>query len=116
MYGFLLLLSLTIPSAIPNSVIQAPVQQAIVSTQQNPPEPGPNRQTKTEQNSRIQRSAEDALRGDQLLTGANVQVTVDDYDLTLTGKVESYQQHQRALALMQQYARYRQIVDKLQAK
>ena len=115
MSGFLLLF-LAISPVIPSSVIQAPAQQAIGFTQQNPSEPAPNRNTKTEQNSRIQRSAEDALRGDQLLTGANLQVTVDDYDLTLTGKVESYQQHQRALALMQQYARYRQIVDKLEAK
>lgn len=70
----------------------------------------------SEANSRIQRSAEDLLRGDPQLNGADVQVTVDDHAITLTGTVDTYTQHQRVLALMQQYARYRGIVDKLRRK
>ena len=41
---------------------------------------------------------------------------MDDHDITLTGSVDSYAQHQRVLALLQQYARWRRIVDKLQMK
>ncbi len=70
----------------------------------------------SENNSRIQRSVEDLLRGDQVLSSADINVTVDDYSITLTGHVDSYAQHQRVMALLNQYSRYRQIVDKLQMR
>lgn len=78
--------------------------------------PAQQEQSKSEANSRIQRSAEDLLSGDPQLTSADVQVNVDDHTITLTGTVDSYAQHDRVLALMHQYSRYRRIVDKLQTK
>lgn len=80
------------------------------------PTPSDNAQSKSEANSRIQRSVEDLLHGDQVLSSADIETTVDDYSITLTGHVDSYAQHQRVLALLEQYARYRKIVDKLQMK
>lgn len=85
------------------------------SSQESAPSAG-QAQSKSEANSRIQRSAEDLLRGDPQLTTAAVQVVVDDHAITLTGAVDSYTQHERVLALMHQYSRYRRIVDKLQTK
>ncbi|HEX7286073.1 MAG TPA: BON domain-containing protein [Candidatus Angelobacter sp.] len=70
----------------------------------------------SENNSRIQRSVQDLLQGDTVLSSADVQVAVDDYAITLTGTVDSYAQHQRAMALVSQYSRYRKIVDKIQTK
>jgi BON domain len=101
---------------------QQPSQQSSSGTsapsagnaQQQPPAPQP--QSMSEANSRIQRSAEDLLHGDPQLSNADVEVSVDDHAITLTGTVHSYTQHQRVMALMHQYSRYRQIVDKLQAK
>jgi osmotically-inducible protein OsmY len=69
-----------------------------------------------EANSRIQRSVESLLSGDPQLSSADVEVSVDDSSITLTGSVDSYAQHQRALALVSQYSRYRQIVDKIKTK
>lgn len=85
------------------------------SAQQQQPQQ-PTHQDMSESNSRIQRSVEDLLHGDQVLSSADIQVAVDDYSITLTGHVDSYAQHQRVMALVQQYSRYRQIVDKLQMK
>lgn len=96
--------------------------------QQNPPAkaspsptPGaqqqqPSHQDMSEANSRIQRSVEDVLHGDQILSSADIEVAVDDYSITLTGHVDSYAQHQRAMALVEQYSRYRKIVDKVQTR
>lgn len=83
--------------------------------QQQPPQPAPH-QDMSEANSRIQRSIEDLLHGDQVLSSADIETAVDDYSITLTGHVDSYAQHQRVLALLEQYARYRKIVDKLQMR
>lgn len=70
----------------------------------------------SENNSRIQRSVEDLLRGDPVLSSADITTTVDDYAITLSGHVDSYAQHQRVMALVNQYSRYRKIVDKLQTR
>jgi osmotically-inducible protein OsmY len=97
------------------------------SPQQNPPAPSaspdqsaqqqpPSRQDMGEANSRIQRSVESVLSGDPQLSSADIVVSVDDSAITLTGTVESYSQHQRVLALVTQYSRYRQIVDKIKTK
>lgn len=108
----MLLFAFTCSSALaqgqPAPGSQQPQQQA----QQKPPEA----QQHSEANSRIQRSVEDVLSGDPQLSGADVHVNVDDHAITLTGTVDTYTQHQRVMALMQQYTRYRQIVDKLQPK
>lgn len=85
------------------------------SAQQQQPQQ-PTHQDMSESNSRIQRSIEDLLHGDQILSSADIVTTVDDYSITLTGHVDSYAQHQRVMALLEQYARYRKIVDKLQTR
>jgi osmotically-inducible protein OsmY len=85
------------------------------SAQQQQPPQQPH-QDLSEANSRIQRSVEDLLRGDTVLSGADIQVAVDDYSITLTGHVDSYAQHQRVMALLEQYTRYRKVVDKLQTR
>ena len=70
-------------------------------------------QSHSEANGRIQRSVTDLLSGDPILNGADIEVTVDDNDITLTGEVDNYAQHQRVLALLEQYTRWRRVVDKL---
>lgn len=88
------------PQAVPGSSPQA--------------QPTPKaRDSHSEANSRIQRSVDDLLRGDQVLSGAAIQTAVDDENITLTGTVKNYAQHQRVLALVEQYSRWRRIVDKL---
>jgi osmotically-inducible protein OsmY len=53
------------------------------------------------------------LKSDPVVDGADVQVSVDDHSIVLSGKVESYAQHQRVLQLVAQYGRWRQIVDQI---
>jgi osmotically-inducible protein OsmY len=53
------------------------------------------------------------MSSDPILSGSDVEVDVDDRDVTLTGTVESHVQHQRVLQLVAQYGRWRKIVDKL---
>ena len=76
------------------------------------PQPSPPRE-QTEANRRIHDSIDDLMSSDPILSGSDVEVDVDDRDVTLTGSVESHVQHQRVLQLVAQYARWRKIVDKL---
>jgi osmotically-inducible protein OsmY len=55
----------------------------------------------------------DLLSSDPVLSGANVEATVDDKNITLTGTVKSHAQHQRVLQLAEQYRRWREIVDQI---
>ena len=73
-------------------------------------------QTDSSANERIKSSISDLLSSDPVLGSADVEVAVDDRDITLSGTVESYTQHQRALQLTAQYGRWRKIVDKIQMK
>ena len=50
------------------------------------------------------------------MSGADVVATVDDYNITLTGTVTSYPQHQRVLQTAQSFGRWRNIVDKIALK
>ncbi len=84
--------------------------------QQPTPQASPNPQTDSGANQRIQSSLDDLLSSDPVLSSADVEVAVDDRDITLSGTVESYAQHQRALQLTAQYGRWRKIVDKIQMK
>lgn len=79
-------------------------------------QPSPAPQTDSSANQRIQSSVDDLLSSDPVLSGSDVEVKVDDRNITLTGHVESYAQHQRALQLVAQYGRWRNIVDKIQMK
>ena len=67
----------------------------------------------TEANRRIRDSIDDLMSSDPVLSGSDVEVNVDDHNVTLSGSVESYVQHQRVLQLVAQYGRWRNIVDKL---
>ena len=71
-------------------------------------------QNQTEANRRIRDSVNDLLSSDPVLSGADIDAVVDDHNLTLTGKVKSYTQHQRVLQLVSSYGRWRKIVDKLE--
>ena len=123
------LLLLAISAMLTFSAAQQPLQDSQQASQNSsanpapPPasgsqsaQPQPQEQSRSELNSRIQRSVEDILSGDPQLSSADVNVSVDDHAITLTGSVDTYMQHQRVLALLDQYSRYRQIVDKLQTK
>lgn len=66
------------------------------------------------QNRRIQDSISDLLSSDPVLSGSDVDATVDDHNIVLTGKVQSHVQHERVLQLVSSYGRWRKIVDKIQ--
>ena len=66
------------------------------------------------QNRRIQDSISDLLNTDPVLSGSDVDATVDDHNIVLTGKVQSHVQHERVLQLVSSYGRWRKIVDKIQ--
>jgi len=68
---------------------------------------------KTAGNERIQSNLQSAFDDDPTLNGAEVAANVDDENITLTGTVQSYLQHQRVLQLVSPYYGYRMIVDKV---
>jgi osmotically-inducible protein OsmY len=83
------------------------------SSQSPPPaQPSPPR-NQTEANRRIHDSIDDLLSSDPILSGSDVEATVDDRNITLTGTVKSHAQHQRVLQLVEQYRRWREIVDQI---
>jgi hypothetical protein len=73
----------------------------------------PPQQENPDVNRRIRDSIRDLLSSDPVLSGANVEATVDDKNITLTGTVKSHVQHQRVLQLVDQYRRWRNIVDQI---
>ena len=91
-------------------------QQHSESPQSQPVPQAPAPQDQTEANRRIHDSLNDLLSSDPVLSGSDVDATVDDHNITLTGKVQSYVQHQRVLQLVAQYGRWRRIVDKMELK
>jgi osmotically-inducible protein OsmY len=83
------------------------------SSQSHPvAQPTPS-QDQTGANRRIHDSIDDLMSSDPVLSGSDVEVAVDDHNVTLTGSVKSHVQHQRVLQLAAPYARWRNIVDKL---
>jgi hypothetical protein len=89
--------------------------QPPTSSAENSQSPAQNSspQDKAGANERIQTSIRDLLKSDPVVDGADIQVSVDDHSIVLSGKVESYAQHQRVLQLVAQYGRWRQIVDQI---
>ena len=75
--------------------------------------PQPSNQ-QTEGNRRIHDSISDLLSSDPVLSGSDVDATVDDHNIVLTGTVKSHVQHERVLQLVSSYGRWRKIVDKIQ--
>jgi osmotically-inducible protein OsmY len=70
-------------------------------------------QDKAAGNERIQSNLQSAFDDDPTLNGAEVAANVDDENITLTGTVQSYLQHQRVLQLVSPYYGYRTVVDKV---
>jgi osmotically-inducible protein OsmY len=81
--------------------------------QQQQQSPKTNPQDKAGANSQIQSDLDSALRSDPVLSGTDVQVAVDDVNITLTGSVQSQGQMDRVMALTSPYARYRNVVNKI---
>lgn len=79
----------------------------------NSQETPPPQQENPDANRRIRDSIRDLLSSDPVLSGASVEATVDDKNITLTGTVKSHVQHQRVLQLVEQYRRWREIVDQI---
>lgn len=95
--------------------------------QQNPPAPngqpsptpspgGGSSQDKAANNAQIESDLRGVLSGDPALSGTDVQVSVDDMNITLTGSVQSQAQVERAVALASPFARYRNVVNKIAVK
>jgi hypothetical protein len=80
------------------------------------PTPTPPRQDKAAANSQIQSNIQSTLEGDPTLSGTDIQVNVDDVNITLTGSVESEAQLRRVMALVSPYISYRQVVNKVQIR
>jgi len=95
---------------------------ASLPSQNGPPPSSPHSSSPPEtpqaqnpgQNRRIQDSISDLLNSDPVLSGSDVDATVDDHNIVLTGKVQSHVQHERVLQLVSSYGRWRKIVDKIQ--
>jgi hypothetical protein len=92
-------------SADPNAPQQAAPQQS--------PQTEANPQDKSGVNSQMKSDISSALSSDPSLSGANVESSVDDSTITLTGTVQSQAQMDRVLALVSPYARYRNVVNKI---
>lgn len=72
-------------------------------------------QAKGDSNDKIQDNLQSVLSSDPILSDSNLQVQVDDQSITLTGTVETYAQHQRALQLVAPYSQTRKIIDKIKS-
>jgi hypothetical protein len=94
----------------------APPPSIVPESSQPTPTPQPPRQDKASANSQIQDNIRSALTGDPSLSGTDVQVAVDDVNITLTGSVDSEGQLRRVMALVSPYISYRQVVNKVQVK
>jgi len=79
------------------------------------PTPTPAQQ-RASANSQIQDQLSTLLSSDPFLSDADVQVNVDDQNITLTGTIVSEGQRQRVLQLASPYGQYRKIVDKTTMK
>ena len=83
---------------------------------QSPPKATPGEQDRAMANQDIESQLNSTFSNDPILSDADIEATVDDQNITLTGTVQSEGQRQRALALCQTYSRYRNIVDKMVTK
>jgi hypothetical protein len=67
-------------------------------------------------NPEIQQKIGEKLSTEPMLAGVNVNVSVDDKSVVLTGTVQDKQQHDLALRIAGSYADQREIVDKIQVQ
>ncbi len=84
--------------------------------QPQPPQPPASLQNKSEVNSQIQSNLQGDLKSDPGLSGTDVETTVDDVNITLTGTVQSQAQLDRVMALTSPYAHYRNVMNKVTVK
>lgn len=99
----------------PPQNLPPPAPTTVPESQQPTPTPQP-RQDKASVNSQIQSNIESTLSGDPSLSGTDIQVKVDDVNITLTGSVKSEYQLRRVMALVSPYINYRQVVNKVQIR
>lgn len=95
---------------------QDPPTTTVNPSSNNPPSPSQDdsqNQSKADANQRIQSSLQNLLSDDPILDGVDVQASVNDESIILTGTVASYAQHQRVLQLAAQYGRWRKIDDRV---
>lgn len=100
----------------PGQSAPAASPQASPETQQPQQEPQANPQDKSGVNSQIQSNVASSLKSDPALSGTDVQVSVDDVSITLTGSVQSQAQLDRMMALVSPYQRYRSVVNKVKVR
>jgi BON domain len=84
--------------------------------QRQPPQPAANPQEKSGANSQFLSNLQSDLKGDPGLSGTDVEATVDDVKITLTGTVHSQAQLDRVMALTSPYAYYRKVVNNVTVK
>lgn len=77
---------------------------------------GGGSQDKAQNNSQMESDIRSVLSADPALSGTDVQASVDDINITLTGSVQSQAQVERVMALVSPYARYRNVVNKIAIK
>jgi hypothetical protein len=90
--------------------------QASPGNQPSPQQPTGSLQDKAAANSQMQSDIQSSLKSDPVLSGTDVQVSVDDLSITLTGNVQSQAQLDRVMALVSPYMRYRSVVNKVIAR
>ncbi len=100
----------------PNQAPPPANPQASPDSQQPQQEPNPHPQDKAAVNSQIQSNIASALSSDPALRGTDVQVSVDDVNITLTGSVQSQAEMDRVMALVAPYQRYRNVVNKVKVQ
>lgn len=83
---------------------------------QQPPATAPQQQQSPMANTDVQSQIQNVLGNDPSLSGVQVQASVDDQSITLTGTVDSQAQKDRAMALVSPYMGQRKIVDKIKVK
>lgn len=93
----------TTPPTFPEG--QAPPQQMPPDMKAPPPQ--------TLSTTEIQQQIQDKLNSEPALANTHVGVKTDDMSVTLTGTVETEEQHDLALRIAQSYAGDRKIVDKI---
>jgi len=103
------------PTTDPNQNPSSPAPPG-AAQQPTPAPPQGSQQDKSGVNSQIQDNLKDVLSGDPALSGASVDASVDDSNITLTGTVQSAGQMSRVLQLVGPYAGYRQVVNKVQIR
>jgi hypothetical protein len=115
----LLLLSVAALAQPPQSQSPTPPANASPGQTDSRSQPAPTpaqEQQRASANSQIQSQLQSLLNSDPFLNDADVEVSVDDINVTLTGTIVSEGQRQRVLQLASPYGQYRKIVDKTTIK